>query len=52
LAIGDCGKNRFDLEEYQKGVIALQLLIIKHGPISDHQTDYPTAMSEGKKRDI
>jgi len=35
-----------------KGVIDPQLLIIKHGPMSDHQTDYPTAMSEGKKRDI
>jgi len=35
-----------------KGVIDPQLLIIKHGHISDHQTDYPTAMSEGKKRDI
>jgi len=35
-----------------KEVINPQLLIIKHGTISDHQTNYPTAMSEGKKRDI
>jgi len=39
LAIGDCGKSRFDFEEYQKEVIDLQLLTIKHGPISDHQTN-------------
>jgi hypothetical protein len=39
LAIGNCGKSRFDLEEYQKGVIDLQLLTINHGPISDHQAN-------------
>jgi hypothetical protein len=52
LAICDGGKKIGLISKNIKGIIETLPLIIELGTISDHQTNYLTAMSEGKKRDI